>query len=163
DHHGRALLGDFGIATTVEELSGSPPLSLGTLAYMSPEQVEGKSVDSRSDIFSLGVVLFEFLTGRLPYQATEPTKLRREVAAGPAALFSKDDHFSLQLKRICEKCLSRNPAERYSAEELAAALRESSVPGRKPWKLLAGATMLILVAVVGVMAFQQPQPPTGQS
>jgi len=163
DHHGRALLGDFGIATTVEELSGSPPLSLGTLAYMSPEQVEGKSVDSRSDIFSLGVVLFEFLTGRLPYQATEPTKLRREVAAGPAALFSKDDQVSLQLRRICEKCLSRNPAERYSAEELTAALRESLVPGPKPWKLLAGATMLILAVAVGTVAIQRSQTPTGQS
>ncbi len=162
DHHGRALLGDFGIATTVEELSGSPLLSLGTLAYMSPEQTEGKSVDSRSDIFSLGVVLFEFLTGRLPYQATEPTKLRREVAAGPAALFSKDDHVSLQLKRICEKCLSRNPAERYSAEELAAALRESLVPGRKRWKMVAGSMTLVLAVMVGAIALQQIQPPTGQ-
>src|SRR5690606_16707186 len=163
DHHGRALLGDFGIATTVEELSGSPPLSLGTLAYMSPEQVEGKLVDSRSDIYSLGVVFFELLTGRLPYQATEPTKLRRAIASGPVALFSKDDLVSLQLRRICEKCLSRDPAERYSADELAAALRALSVLGPKRWKPVAGATMLILVAVVGVITLQQIQPPTEQS
>src|SRR5690606_33804280 len=137
DHHGRALLADFGIATTVEELSSSPPFSLGTLAYMSPEQVEGKSVDGRSDVFSLGVILFELLTGRLPYKTTEPTKLRREVAAGPAAPFSKDDQVSPQLRRICERCLSHDPAERYSAEELAAALRELSVPGLKRWKMVA--------------------------
>jgi len=163
DHHGRALLGDFGIAARSEELTGLPSMSVGTLAYMSPEQLEGQVVDGRSDIYSLGVVLFEMLTGRLPYQATEPTKLRREVAGGPSALFSKDDQVSPQLRRICKKCLSRNPAERYSAEELATALRESSVPGPKPWKVLAGATMLILVAVVGAIAFQQTQPPTGHS
>jgi len=159
DHHGRALLTDFGIAATAEELSGAPPLSLGTLAYMSPEQAEGKSVDSRSDIYSLGVVLFELLTGRLPYQATEPTKLRREVAAGPAALFSKGDRVSPELRRICEKCLSLVPAERYSADELAAALRELSVPGLKRWKMGAGATALLIVVAVSVMAIQFAQRP----
>lgn len=157
DHHGRALLADFGIATTVEELSGSPPFSLGTLAYMSPEQVEGKSVDGRSDVFSLGVVLFELLTGRLPYKTTEPTKLRREVAAGPSALFSKGEQVPVELRRICERCVSPDPAERYSADELATVLRRSSVPGPKRWKMVAGATALLIVVAVGVMAIQLGQ------
>jgi len=162
DHHGRALLGDFGIATTVEELSGQSTIPLGTLAYMSPEQVEGKPVDGRSDIYSLGVVLFELLTGRLPYQATDPIKLRREVAVGPSALFTKDDRVASDLRRICEKCLSREPAERYIAAELAGELRKfltSPATMSKPWKRIAAATVLSITVVAAAAMFQLRKTP----
>jgi eukaryotic-like serine/threonine-protein kinase len=65
DHHNRALLADFGIAQSANK-AGKEALSLGTLRYMSPEQLEGRGADPLSDIFSLGVVLHEALTGKLP-------------------------------------------------------------------------------------------------
>ena len=81
DHHGRAKLADFGIAQSASKADDSG-LSIGTLRYMSPEQLEGKAGDHRSDIFSLGVVLHEMLTGELPYRSLEPQTLRRDILTG---------------------------------------------------------------------------------
>ncbi len=74
DQHGRALLADFGIARSPDDGAESGAVSFGTLAYMSPEQVEGQAVDHRADIYSLGVVLYELLTGQLPHQGTDPVE-----------------------------------------------------------------------------------------
>lgn len=90
DHHGRALLADFGIAQSASKTGKFAP-SLGTLRYMSPEQLEGKPSDHRSDIFSLAVVLHEALTGKIPYSSVEPNTLRKEIAAGSASKTAEID------------------------------------------------------------------------
>lgn len=121
DHHGRALLADFGIAQSANK-EGQEALSLGTLRYMSPEQLEGRECDPRADIFSLGVVLHEVTTGRLPYSSVEPNVLRREIVAGIQTVPAVPD----QIKGICQKALRRNPSDRHvSAGCFAAELRRS--------------------------------------
>ena len=158
DHHNRALLADFGIAQSANK-AGRQALSLGTLRYMSPEQLEGKAVDPRADIFSLGVVLHEALTGKLPYSSAEPNVLRREIVAGVKNVSAPD--LSAELKHICRKALQRNPQQRHtSAAHFAAELRRSlgsRRPSHWPWVLL------VVVVAVGVGAllwwkYGQPVP-----
>ena len=148
DHHGRALLADFGIAQSATKTGKFAP-SIGTLRYMSPEQLEGKPVDARSDIYSLGIVLHELLTSKLPYSSTEPNVLRHEIVAG-----AKIGAVNLpsELKRVCLKALERDPSARYSsAAELAVDLRQYLSTGSSTqWKLLAGVVVILLAVGMAV-------------
>ncbi|HEX7380188.1 MAG TPA: serine/threonine-protein kinase, partial [Pirellulales bacterium] len=147
DHHNRALLADFGIAQSANK-AGRQALSLGTLRYMSPEQLEGREVDPRADIFSLGVVLHEALTGKLPYSSVEPNVLRREIVAGITDVSAAG--LPAELRRICKQALDRDPQRRHtSAAHLAADLRRylDNKPRSSwwPWVLAC-----VLLAVVGI-------------
>lgn len=155
DHHGRAMLADFGIAFSPDDKGEGG--SFGTLSYMSPEQVEGKALDHRSDIYSLGVVLYELLTGHLPHEATDPVELRRQIVTGNVAQLPA---VSKKLGSICLKCLARNSSDRYQdAGKLAADLRRSGGSSRRSRGLVVGATGLLLVAVVGLVIFLQQHRP----
>jgi tetratricopeptide (TPR) repeat protein/tRNA A-37 threonylcarbamoyl transferase component Bud32 len=151
DHHGRARITDFGIAVTTDEAGGP---ALGTLRYMSPEQVEGKPVDVRSDVFSVGMVLFELLTGRLPYSSADPITLRKEIIAGTGDL-RFTGNADARLLRICNKAKQRNPGDRYSsAGEMAADLRRflaGDSSGR--WKLAGAVALVLILILIGVGLF----------
>ena len=165
DQHGRALLTDFGIARSPDDGAESGVISFGTLAYMSPEQVEGQAVDHRADIYSLGVVLYEVLTGQLPHQESDPVRLRREIVSGPPPpLFRNEAGVSKKLERICLACLARNPADRYQdAGQLAADLRRSGGSFSPSRRLIGGLTGLLLVAsVAGLLVLKLPRPATEQ-
>ena len=151
DHHGRALLTDFGIAFSPDDKGEGG--SFGTLPYMSPEQVEGNALDHRSDIYSLGVVLYELLAGHMPHQATDPVELRRQIVSGTVARIPA---ISTPLERICMKCLARNPADRYQdAGKLAADLRRSAGSPAPSRRLVVGmAGLLLVAAVVGFVIFK---------
>jgi Leucine-rich repeat (LRR) protein/tRNA A-37 threonylcarbamoyl transferase component Bud32 len=158
DHHNRALLADFGIAQSANK-AGQQALSLGTLRYMSPEQLEGKPVDPRADIFSLGVVLHEALTGKLPYSSFEPNVLRREIVAGTATC---SDQLPIELRQICEKAFHRHADQRYSsAAHFAAVLRKAleSQPTKLPGKAFAWALMILVVTICAALLWWRTNTP----
>ena len=120
DHHGRALLADFGIAQSASKTGRFAP-SIGTLRYMSPEQLRGEEATTRSDIYSLGVVLFELVTKRSPYVSDEPVQLRSIIMSGEKAGL---ELLPAELKRICTKAMEKEPVKRYeAASDLADELR----------------------------------------
>jgi non-specific serine/threonine protein kinase len=134
---GQVKVLDFGIAKTArgetslltkEMATGSETvlgLVIGSVPYMSPEQVLGHSVDQRSDLFSLGVTIYEMATGRHPYaRATATETMDRILHAQPEPIAGLDDAIPSELERITMKCLEKDLERRYqSARELLADLR----------------------------------------
>ncbi|MGD8537941.1 MAG: protein kinase [Candidatus Aminicenantes bacterium] len=144
DDDGNARIMDFGIARSVEGkgITGAGVM-IGTPEYMSPEQVEGKDIDHRSDIYSLGVILYEMLTGRVPFEGETAlnvaVKQKTETPKNPKEY---NEQISEDLCRVILKCLEKEKEKRYqSANELRSELTniaeglpttEKVIPKRKP-------------------------------
>jgi serine/threonine-protein kinase len=123
-------LGDFGIARAVSEHATGvtqPGMVMGSVAYVSPEQAQGRELDARSDLYSLGVVLYQMVTGRLPFNGETPVAVALKHVSEPApALDPVRDGVSPALASIVASLLQKNPADRFdSATELGRALREA--------------------------------------
>ena len=135
DERGRPVLADFGIAVTECELRHEALTSVGTLAYMAPEQLQlGRMLDARTDVYGLGVVFYELLTGRLPYTSPTLSGLRAKILKGelssPRAVNSAIPEAYAQ---ICLKSLSTNMDDRYStAMSLADALNQQRMSAALP-------------------------------
>jgi serine/threonine-protein kinase PpkA len=108
---GAVVLVDFGIVKAVNEKTKltRTGISVGTPQYMSPEQIRARKVDGRSDIYSLGIVLYELLTGKLPYQADDLVKLALQHTGGP---IPKLPAKLKDYQPLIEKMLAKNPHER---------------------------------------------------
>ena len=114
---------DFGVARFASQVSGSDRV-LGTPAYLSPEQIEGQKQDGRSDLFSLGVVLYEMLTGVRPFAGNSLGEVCAQIlTAEPIPPSKRNPAVPAAFDRIVARCLAKNPEERYqSGNDLARAL-----------------------------------------
>jgi serine/threonine protein kinase len=125
---GRPLLTDFGIAKALHETTGltRTGTSIGTPEYMAPEQIQGQPVDARTDIYALGIVLYEMLAGWAPFSSTTPVAtLYKQVNEPPPPLRQVNIGIAAWLQDIVLKAMEKNPWERYQkASEMAAALRQ---------------------------------------
>jgi tRNA A-37 threonylcarbamoyl transferase component Bud32 len=142
-----------GDATRSVTLTGSGTL-LGTLAYMSPEQAMGMSVDARSDLFSLGVVLYEMATGRRPFRGKTPAgilgSLLTESPDKPSLLNPATPG---KLDRVILKALEKDPATRYvSAAELSADLNALATTRVRRWQLWMTGSVLLVAVAAGTVA-----------
>ncbi len=127
DHSGRPFVADFGLALDEQDVGGKSARVVGTYAYMSPEQARGEAyrVDGRSDIFSLGIVMYELLTGRRPFRGDARELLDQIQTVDVRPLRQIDDRIPRELERICLTALAKRPADRYAtAGDMADALRE---------------------------------------
>ncbi|HSE62432.1 MAG TPA: protein kinase [Thermoanaerobaculia bacterium] len=187
---GLAKIGDFGLAKLVESsISDGPTIGghqtsagmvLGTVAYMSPEQVRGQPVDRRSDIFSFGALLYEMLTGRKAFQGdTAAETMARILRDEPEPLEQVTPDVSAPVRAIVERCLAKEPTGRYDgAHDLARDLASSRaqpvvvcVPApvcvtKAPSRWLVAVGTVALVAVLAILAalltVRQDRPRPGQ-
>jgi Tol biopolymer transport system component len=178
---GRLKILDFGLAKLKQEfaqegLSELPTQSptqegriLGTVAYMSPEQAEGKTIDQRSDIFSIGIILYEMTTGRRPFRGDTTASILSSILRDtPTSVTEANPDIPRDLGKIIKRCLAKDPDRRYQSakdvrnelEELkqdlaSGELEEVTVPARRSpmVKWLAAASVTLLVALVGTIAY----------
>jgi Tfp pilus assembly protein PilF len=177
--HGYAKLADFGLAKLWEATDSQaatrtfsaghtrPGMIVGTITYMSPEQAAGQPVDARSDIFSFGVVLYELLAGRRPFEGATDLERLQALISRPALPLAESLDLPVGLRNVVEKALEKDPAERYqTARELVVDLRRltraptDAKPGitaaiTKRWKAIVAAAALALF-VAGYVYFQRP-------
>ncbi|MGH9720105.1 MAG: protein kinase domain-containing protein [Bryobacteraceae bacterium] len=184
--NGYAKLADFGLAklagderkTTPGELRTQPGMVIGTVAYMSPEQASGSPLDARSDIFSFGVLLYELLAGRRPFEGATHLELLQTIIHRDAESLSPEVPPALRV--AVEKALEKAPGERYQTmRELAVDMRRltrqsgksaalpavgpahdriSRGPSRKLALLLAGLSLAAALGYLGFSSFR-PRPP----
>ncbi|MCH7948431.1 MAG: tetratricopeptide repeat protein, partial [candidate division Zixibacteria bacterium] len=175
DKEQRARILDFGLAT----LSGEEKLTktgstLGTVGYMSPEQITGKNVDHRSDIFSIGVILYEMLTGRRPFEGDNDAAVVKAITdATPEPVSRYKSGVSGELQQIIDKLLEKDQRTRYqtaadvgadlirekrmldsgdisSASRSISGFRRTQKSGLKKW-ILSGTSLAIIIALVLVL------------
>jgi eukaryotic-like serine/threonine-protein kinase len=175
---GRVKILDFGLAKLTQPQSGSeqnaPTLTqdteagvvMGTVGYMSPEQVRAQKADHRTDIFSFGAILYEMLAGKRAFQKpTSPETMSAILNEDPPGISEVATNIPLALQRVVHRCLEKNPEQRFqSASDLAFALDALSESGGSPrsaraakaatgdgrrWKGLVPAAVVVLVLSVG--------------
>jgi serine/threonine protein kinase len=178
DREGNARIMDFGIARSLEAKGITEEgLIIGTPEYMSPEQVEGKKVDQRSDVYSMGVILYEMVTGRVPFEGKTPlsvaSKHMTQVPVEPRELNAQIPE---DLSRVIMKCMEKEKEGRYQGTvELLSDLKkiekgipstERIVPEKKPLtskeitltfglkKVLIPAVVIVAVVIIGIVIWR---------
>jgi serine/threonine-protein kinase len=159
---------DFGIARSLHrsgaDFRTGTGAIIGTPAYMSPEQCEGKPVDGRSDLYTLGLIIYELCAGALPFPASPsiPAMLIAHVSQAPADLASRAPDVPPALARLVMSLLAKAPAERPAdADAVIAALEEmpGGTRGTAPAPAVEGATAPTVAAVVTPAIVAPTQPP----
>ncbi len=124
-------LTDFGIARLTDSSKTKTGMVLGTPSYMSPEQLAGRKIEGRSDLFSLAVSLYQMLSGKLPFEGESMAQLMYKIAnESPTDILSVNPKVPSGLVAFLDKALAKNPDERYqTGDEFAAALRAAASGG----------------------------------
>ena len=178
-NNGTAKLADFGITHVASSSLTQDMRALGTPAYTSPEQVNGKSLDSRADLFSLGVLSYEILTGRKPFDGDDPLSIAYAIVhTQPVPISVANPALPKSLDPVLERMLAKDPGDRFASgkefhEAVAATLADVETPWRaapaspskRPdtrwyWGLAAGAAMLSIVAI-GLASSRKEAPDPG--
>jgi serine/threonine protein kinase len=163
DREGQVRIMDFGIAHSLETDKLEAGVVVGTPAYMSPEQAEGRPLDGRSDIYALGLIAYEMFTGRQAFAGgTVVTQLKRRLQEAPPSPRGVEPWLPPFLERAILKCLERDPERRYASvgelERALAAREDESDDERVPLPAhLSQArpkdAALLLAGVAGLVAF----------
>jgi serine/threonine protein kinase/tetratricopeptide (TPR) repeat protein len=142
--HRRAVITDFGLAYNARASGSSAGQHGGTPSYMAPEQIKGRPLSVATDIYALGVVLYELVTGRLPYSAGSKEELLAKKVQQPPILPSRYvPELPARVERTILRCLERSPEKRFkSVMDVIAELD----PPRSRWPLLAATSALLIVA-----------------
>ena len=167
---------DFGIARLVTEIREGHTGRVGSLETMPPEVIQGGKADERSDIYSLGIVLYQMLTGRLPFQAEEVVALAYQHAVTPPPrLRDFNRRVPEALEKVVLRALAKDPEARYpTADAFAAAIREAVSPPAaqpqpqpsqaarprraKPWAVVLGSVVLAAILIVATYLILQLVP-----
>src|SRR5262249_48841699 len=130
DANGNATVTDFGIALVTSRPAREHPGSTsGTPHYMSPEQSLGEQIDGRSDVYALGIVLYEMLTAVRPFPGRNPTEVIAQHISAPIPKVSeREPETPATLVRLVDRMLAKDPAGRPTAEELVAELIAANTP-----------------------------------
>jgi len=187
DREGNARILDFGIARSLKARSMTGPgVMVGTPAYMSPEQVDAKQVDIRSDIYSLGIILYEMIAGRVPFDGDTALSIAlKHKTEKPLDPINFNAQMPLELSRVILKCMEKDKEKRYQeAKELLSELRrieegitttEREIPKKKPitlkavkvtlrkrWMMIAALFAVVVVAgmVILYSGIKMPMLPT---
>jgi hypothetical protein len=134
DGEGNAILTDFGIAKVLNENTSltQSGAAMGTPSYMSPEQWHGRSLDARADIYALGVMLFEMLTGQLPFMADTPySMMTKHVNEEPPPVSSRRPDLPASIDSILQKALAKDPAQRFSSAGEIARIFKAALAGER--------------------------------
>ncbi len=177
DTEGRVRVTDFGIARAgVSDMTETGSV-MGTAQYLSPEQAQGKPVDARSDLYSIGIVLYELLTGRVPFDAESPVSVAlMQVSETPVPPMEVNPEVPPALDAVTLRAMEKDPARRYQdADEFVAALESArsapmeilppppiveevveEEPGRRWWLWLIALLALAAIAV-GLWLLLRPE------
>jgi TolB-like protein/Flp pilus assembly protein TadD/predicted Ser/Thr protein kinase len=183
DREGNTHIMDFGIARSLKAKGVTAPgMMIGTPEYMSPEQVDGKEVDQRSDIYSLGVILYEMTTGRLPFEGDTSLSIAiKHKTETPPEPGQYNAQIPEGLSQLILRCMDKDKEKRYQeAKELLSELIkieegistvERVVPARKPtpskevtltlkkpWMMIAALFAVVVVAGIGILYFINKKP-----
>ena len=161
-----AMVADFGIARVPAETGGESAttigMALGTLQYMSPEQLGGERVDVRTDVWALGIVFYEMLAGQPPFTGRNRTAIAARIMSEPTpSLRVVRPDVPVGLESVVNQALAKVPAERFeSITELRAALDAGSRPHREPLgivqRIALAAGVVALAAALGVWRVTHP-------
>lgn len=130
--HGPVIT-DFGLAKLLQEEAATVSIVMGTPAYMAPEQIEAQPVDARTDVYALGIMLYELLSGRVPYEGTSPVAVAQAHLSQPIpslASLVPDHDLAFEIDAVAQRAIAKSKEDRWpSAGAMVAALQDAVAAG----------------------------------